>query len=182
MYTIQPCRLDRFQVLEEVKQIALLHGEFTLRSGQKSNYYLDKYRFESQPALLAKVAELMLDLLPPAKDFDRLAGVELGGIPLVTAVSLATGKPSLFVRAKSKEYGTSKQIEGIFNPEERVVMVEDIVTTGGAALEGVSALRDANLNVVALCAVLNRESGGAEKFAELGVPFFALFNKTEFGV
>ncbi len=182
MYTIQPCRLDRLQVLEEVKQVALLYGEFVLRSGQKSNYYLDKYRFESQPALLAKVAELMLDLLPPSKDFDRLAGVELGGIPLVTAIAFATGKPCLFVRAKSKEYGTSKQIEGIFNPDERIVMVEDIVTTGGAALEGVTALREAGLNVVSLCAVLDRESGGTAKFAELDVPFSALFNKNEFGV
>lgn len=182
MYTIQPCRLDRYQILEELKETALLHGEFKLRSGQISNYYLDKYRFESQPVLLAKVAELLLDILPPAKEFDRLAGVELGGIPLVTAVSLATGKPSLFVRAKSKEYGTEKHIEGIFNPEERVVLVEDIVTTGGAALEGVKTLQEANLKVISVCAVLNREAGGAEKFAELGVPFFALFTKSEFGV
>src|SRR5919204_3666367 len=109
---------------------AVLHGKFVLRSGQTSTYYIDKYRFTTQPAILRRLADALAARLPA--DTQRLAGTVLGAVPLVTAVSLASGVPSLIVRTAAKDYGTARRIEGTLEPGDRVVLVEDVVTTGGA--------------------------------------------------
>ncbi|HEY1293800.1 MAG TPA: orotate phosphoribosyltransferase [Chloroflexota bacterium] len=163
-------------------QTAVLRGDFLLRSGARSSYYIDKYLFTTQPDLLRRVAVSLAALLP--SDVQRLAGTVLGAVPLATALSLETGVPMVIVRSeKPKEYGTSKQIEGAaVQAGERVVLVEDVVTTGGAAVAAVEELRAAGAEVVAALGVIDREQGGPEAFAARGVPFRALFTKTQLGL
>ena len=126
------------RLAEEIARVALLRGTFTLRSGRTSNYYLDKYLFSTRPEILSRIGDLLAERIRLVEQqsggpIDRLAGAELGGIPLVTVASLRTGLPSIFVRNAKKDYGTSKQAEGAIGPEERVVFIEDVATTGGQA-------------------------------------------------
>jgi orotate phosphoribosyltransferase len=160
--------------------VAVLRGTFVLRSGRTSSYYIDKYRFETQPRLLERLAAELARRLPTATQ--RVAGPVLGAVPLATAVSLATGLPSVIVRDEPKEHGTSKLIEGQLEPGDRVAIVEDVVTTGGAALEAVRTLRAAGAEVLGVVAVVDREEGGAAAFAAAGVPYQALFTRTGLGL
>ena len=158
----------------DVVATAVLRGDFLLRSGQRSSYYIDKYLFTTQPLLLRRIARALAELVP--SNVDRLAGTVLGAVPLATALSLETGLPMVMVRSdKPKEYGTNKQIEGALQAGERVLLVEDVVTTGGAALAAVDELRNAGVEVLGALAVVDREQGGPAAFAERGVPFRALF-------
>ena len=160
---------------------AVLRGDFLLRSGARSSYYIDKYLFTTQPRLLERLAAALASRLPG--NVQRLAGPVLGAVPLVTAVSLATGVPMLIVRTdKPKEYGTAKRIEGSLAPGERVMLIEDVVTTGGAALAAVDVLREAGVEVLGALVVVDREEGGAAAFAARGVPFSALFTRSELGL
>lgn len=173
------------ETLEELGQelvaAAVLRGEFRLRSGAHSTYYIDKYLFTTRPRLLRGIAAELVSRLPA--EVDRVAGPVLGAVPLVTAVSLASELPMVIVRVdKPKEYGTSRQIEGTLESGERVVLVEDVVTTGGAALAAVEALRSAGAEVVHVFAVVDREEGGAAAFADAGVPYDALFTRTALGL
>ena len=143
-----------------------LTGEFTLRSGQIANEYFDKYLFESDPVLLRRVAEAMVALLP---DCDVLGGMEMGGIPIVAVMSQLTGLPAVFVRKAAKEYGTRKAAEGVSVYGRRVVAVEDVVTTAGAVVNGCQLLRAAGATIdTAVCAI-DREQGGPENLAAVGV-------------
>lgn len=169
----------RSELIEQMKEIALLEGEFTLRSGKKSHWYFDKYRFEGIPQIMRSVAHHMARLIPP--ETDRLAGIELGGIPMCTALSMETDIPSLFVRKQAKEYGTTAQIEGVYEPADRILMVEDVVTTGGQAIMMIKQLRDAGLNIIGTVAVLNRNEGATEAFAAENTPFWSLFSRDDFG-
>lgn len=156
-----------------IKSLAELKGEFVLRSGQKADRYFDKYRFESQPAVLREIAAALCDQLPT--DADRIAGLELGGIPLATAVSLQSGLPCLFVRKKAKEYGTCNAIEGGFQTGEKVVVIEDIVTSGGAVVKAIEILREANLVVEDVLCVLDREAGGKTSIESCKCRLHSLF-------
>jgi orotate phosphoribosyltransferase len=157
---------------------AVLRGSFRLRSGAQSSYYIDKYLFTTQPNLLRRIAAELALLLP--EGVQRLAGPVLGAVPLVTAVSLQTGVPSVIVRVdKPKEYGTARRFEGTLHAGERVVLVEDVVTTGGAALAALDVLREAGADVLGAVIVVDREEGGREAFAAAGVPLQALFTKSE---
>jgi orotate phosphoribosyltransferase len=165
----------------DLVKASVLRGSFQLRSGAQSSYYIDKYLFTTQPDLLRRIAAELAARLPG--DVQRLAGPVLGAVPLVTALSLQTGLPSLIVRVeKPKEYGTSKRIEGLLEPGERVVLVEDVVTTAGAALAAVDVLREAGADVLGALVVIDREAGGAAAFAAAGVPFQALFTKSQLGL
>jgi len=160
---------------------AILRGSFLLRSGARSSYYIDKYLFTTRPDLLARITQEFVARLPGATQ--RLAGPVLGAIPLVTALSLATHLPMLIVRVENpKDYGTAKQIEGTLRVGDKVVLVEDVVTTAGAALGAVETLRQAGAEVLAALVVVDREEGGATAFAAAGVPYQALFTKTELGL
>ena len=160
---------------------AVLHGDFLLRSGARSSYYIDKYLFTTQPLLLQRVAVQLAARLPSG--VQRLAGTVLGAVPLVTAVALETGLPMVIVRVdKPKEYGTAKQVEGKLVAGERVVLVEDIVTTAGAALMAVDILSQEGADVLGALAVVDREEGGADAFAARGLPFEALFTKSQLGL
>lgn len=170
---------SRAELIEKMKEIALLHGDFTLRSGKKSSWYFDKYRFEGIPGILRSVAHHMSRLVP--EGVNRLAGIELGGIPLATALALETDLPAIFIRKGAKDYGTEKQIEGVHNPGDQILVVEDVVTTGGQAIILINQLREQGLNVVGCLAVLNREEGSIEAFGEANIPFWWLFSREDFG-
>lgn len=172
--------MERADLARELKKVALLEGDFTLRSGRKSRYYFDKYRFETNPGLLRSVARELAAALPAG--VGRLAGAELGGVPLATAVALETGLPFVIVRKESKGYGTEKRIEGEMLPGEHVALLEDVATTAGAALKAVEALREAGAGKVSVLLVLDRQEGAAEAFAEAGVPFHALFTARSLGI
>jgi orotate phosphoribosyltransferase len=165
-----------------LKEASLLEGDFVLRSGKKSHVYLDKYLFETQPALLADIAAALAGKLALYEPVDILAGPELGAVPLVTAVSLRTGTPFVIVRKAGKEYGTQKVFEGRAEPGQSVVVVEDVVTTGGAALSAVERLRERGLDVRALLCVVDREQGGGEAFSAANVPFVPLFTASGLGI
>lgn len=172
--------MDDAQLIERIVQSALLRGTFTLRSGRTSSYYLDKYRFETQPDILAALAERFAGYVDDS--VDRLAGAELGGIPLVTAAALATGKPTVLIRNQKKDYGTSKQLEGVLESGDRVLLLEDVATTGGQVLEAAKVLADAGAKVVGIVAVIDRQEGARENIEAAGLAFHSLFTKASLGV
>lgn len=159
---------------------AYLEGDFVLRSGRRSSYYLDKYRFETRPELLGplgeRIAEAVREIEPDAV---RLAGPELGAVALAAAASLASGLPFLIVRKEAKSYGTGNRLEGAFEEGELTCLVEDVVTSGGAAVEAVEALREAALEVRNAVCVVDREEGGTEALASVGVGLRPLFRVSE---
>jgi orotate phosphoribosyltransferase len=160
----------------QLKEHAYLEGDFVLRSGKRSKYYLDKYRFETRPELLRPIGERIAAVVREhAADATRLAGPELGAVALAAAASLASGLPFLIVRKAAKEYGTTKRIEGVFEPGECVCVVEDVVTSGGALLESVEALREAGLVVHTAVCVVDRQEGGADALARHAVRLRPLF-------
>ncbi len=143
-----------------------LTGQFTLRSGQTSDEYFDKYLFESDPLLLRQVAEAMVALLP---DCDVLAGMEMGGIPLVAVMSQITGLPAVFLRKAAKDYGTRRAAERISVSELRAVGVEDVVTTGGALVNGCVLLRQSGALLDTVVCAIDREQGGGKNLAAEGI-------------
>ncbi len=154
-----------------------LTGEFTLRSGQVSHEYFDKYLFETDPVLLARMAAQMEALLPD--DVDLLGGLEMGGIPLVTALSARTGVPALFVRKKAKEYGTAKLAEGPEVAGRRVTLIEDVITTGGAVRDATNALRDACAQVGLVICAIDRSPAGENPLADAGLEVRAVLTKAD---
>ena len=173
--------MSREELCSRIADVALLRGNFVLRSGRTSSFYLDKYRFSTRPELLGEIAEAFAHRLQGIKA-QRLAGAELGGIPLVTATSLKTGLPSIFVRNEKKGYGTANRIEGEVNPGDRVALLEDIATTGGQAVEAARALEQAGAEVVRVIAVIDRQEGARENLASAGFSFEALFTRDELGI
>ena len=159
---------------------AYLEGDFVLRSGRRSSYYLDKYRFETRPDLLGPLGERIAEAVAEVEpDAVRLAGPELGAVALAAAASLASGLPFLIVRKDAKEYGTANRLEGVFEPGELACLVEDVVTSGGAAIAAVEALREAGLEVRNAVCVVDREEGGADALAAAGVHLRPLFLVSE---
>ena len=163
-----------------IRRHAYLEGDFVLRSGKRSTYYLDKYRFETRPELLRELGELIADVVGEhAPDAARLAGPELGAVVLAAAGSLASGLPFLLVRKEAKGYGTANQLEGMFEEGDSVCLVEDVVTSGGAAIEAVEALRNAGLRVSNAVCVVDREEGGVDELARHAVRLRPLFTASE---
>lgn len=179
--------IDRAQLAQQIAEASLLRGSFTLRSGKHSSYYLDKYLFSTQPRVLAQLGVLFGQTIEriaqeEGSPIDRLAGAELGGIPLVTAASLETKLPSIFVRNAKKSYGTAKQLEGRLEAGDRVIIVEDIATTGGQVLEALAVLRDAGADVRAIVCTIDRQEGARANIEATGVRFEALFTKADLGI
>jgi orotate phosphoribosyltransferase len=154
-----------------------LTGTFVLRSGATSSEYFDKYRFESDPRLLREIAEAMAALLPAGAD--GLAGLELGGVPLATVLSQVTGLPAGFVRKQAKPYGTRRLAEGLDVAGRRLVVVEDVVTSGGAVVDSCRALRAEGAEVAVAICVIDREAGGPANLAEIGIELRPLFTMTQ---
>jgi len=163
-----------------LREHAYLEGDFVLRSGKRSKYYLDKYRFETRPDILAALGERIASAAAEHEPLAvRLAGPELGAVALAAAGSLASGLPFLIVRKAAKDYGTSNRIEGVYEEGERVCLVEDVVTSGGAMLEAVEALRQARLEVRTAICVVDREEGGTDALARRGVRLRPIFRAAE---
>jgi orotate phosphoribosyltransferase len=156
---------------------AHLTGTFTLRSGATSNEYFDKYRFESDPALLRDIATAMAPLVPA--DTDLLAGLELGGVPIATMISQVSGIPAVFVRKQAKTYGTCQIAEGAAVDGRRICIVEDVVTSGGAVLDAAAELRRLGAIVGPVICVIDREAGGVEKLAVEQLSLQPLYTMTE---
>nr|WP_193726963.1 orotate phosphoribosyltransferase [Paenibacillus guangzhouensis] len=169
--------MDREMLAKNIYETAHLTGSFKLRAGKESNDYFDKYLFESSPALLHEISEHLSKLVPAGTEV--LAGLEMGGIPVATALSLKTGIPVAFVRKKAKEYGTCKLAEGIDVRGKNVCIIEDVVTTGGQILLSATDLRNAGANVVSVLCVIERESQGRDNIENDGLNFFSLFNMVE---
>ena len=159
-----------------------LEGDFLLHSGRRSKFYLDKYLFSTKPDLLRDIAARLTEKLGGYEPFDLLAGPELGAVAIVAAVSLVSNKPFVIVRRGAKGYGTNKVMEGEGDAGQRVVVIEDVVTSGGAALTAAEMLRGAGLEVKALLCVVDREEGGREHIEESGLIFDPLFTATSLGI
>jgi orotate phosphoribosyltransferase len=168
------------ELRDAIREHAYLEGDFVLRSGRRSSYYLDKYRFETRPDLLEAIAARLADQVAEHEpEAARLAGPELGAVALVTAASLASGLPFLIVRREAKGYGTGNRLEGVFQSGERVCLVEDVITSGGAALSAVEALRKAGLECRTAVCVVDREEGGVDELARHGVRLRPLFRAAD---
>lgn len=162
---------------QRIYAAAYITGEFTLRSGVKSNEYFDKYLFEADPFLLRDIAEALVPLVPPG--IDALAGLEMGGIPIATMLSQFTGLPVLFVRKKAKDYGTCKIAEGGQVKGCKLLIVEDVVTSGGAILDAAKALREEGAELARVICVIDRESSGPANLAKVGLELKSLFTMTQ---
>ena len=168
------------ELLAALREHAYLEGDFVLRSGRRSRYYLDKYRFETRPELLAPLGERLagavMELEPDAA---RLAAPELGAVALAAAASLSSQLPFVIVRKAAKEYSTGRRIEGELEPGDRVCVVEDVVTTGGALLEAVDALRAEGAECRNAVCVIDREEGGVDVLARHAVRLQPLFRASQ---
>jgi len=168
------------ELIERIRETALLYGDFTLRSGRRSNYYLDKYRLLTQPDILEALASRVAHYVDERTD--RLAGAVLGGVPLVTAAALASRKPTVLVRAEQKAHGTSQQVEGALREGDRLLLLEDIATTGGQILEAARLLREMGAQVRAIVAVIDREEGARHNIEQAGYTFHSLLRSADLGL
>ncbi len=172
--------MDDEELLVALREHAYLEGDFVLRSGRRSSHYFDKYRFETVPDLLEAVGErLAARAVEIEPDATRLAAPALGAVALAAAASLASRLPFLIVRGDEKAHGTGNQLEGAFTPGERVVLLEDVVTSGGAAADAVRAVRQAGLECRTAICVIDREEGGVDALARVGVRLYPLFRAAQ---
>ena len=172
--------MNEQELIKMLVERAYLEGDFLLRSGRRSRYYLDKYRFETVPELLEALGERIAAAVKEHEpDAVRIAAPELGAVALAAAGSLASRLPFLIVRKEAKGYGTSNKLEGICESGELVCLVEDVVTSGGAALQAVEAVREAGLVCRTAVCVVDREEGGSDELARHGVRLWPLFRASD---
>lgn len=169
--------IDRDNLAAAIASVATLHGEFILRSGAKASEYFDKYRFESDPALLRAVAEHLAPMIPPQTEV--LAGLELGGVPIATALSLHTGLRTVFVRKRAKEYGTRRLAEGVDIAGLHALVIEDVVTSGGQVVASANDLRELGATITDALCVIDRQQGGGAALAAAGITLRSLFTKSD---
>ncbi len=176
--------ISRDQLASRIAEASLLRGDFTLRSGRKSSYYLDKYLFSTQPDILHALGLMFAERIAalPDEGVTKLAGAELGGIPLVCAASVSSGIPCLFIRNQKKDYGTAKQLEGKLESTDKVVILEDVATTGGQVLEAAKVIVESGADVVAIIATIDRLEGARENIEAAGYTFDALFTVEDLGI
>jgi len=169
--------MDDATLAHDIDSCCRLTGEFTLRSGQIASEYFDKYLFESQPALLERVAAQMAALLPDGTEL--LGGLELGGVPIATMVSARTGLPALFVRKKAKEYGTCKLAEGPDVAGRRITLIEDVITTGGAVRDATRVLRAAGAIITTVVCAIDRSPEDQNPLADVELEVLPVLTKAE---
>lgn len=172
--------MNRESLAVKIAETSILHGDFTLRSGRQSSWYIDKYLFTTQPEILLSLGKLFVKRFPPSTTL--LAGAELGGIPLVATASMASNIPCIFVRDQKKKYGTSKQIEGKLTSSDHVVIIEDVATTGGQVLEVAAIIQDSGAKVVSIISVIDRCEGARENIESAGYKFESLFTAADLGI
>jgi len=169
--------MTRQELARAIYEVSSIKGEFVLRSGAVSGEYFDKYLIESRPSLLHEIAVHMKEFIPP--DVDALAGLEMGGIPVVTVLSQLSGVPALFVRKAAKTYGTCKLAEGGKIAGRRLVIIEDVVTSAGQIIDSVGHLRELGAVVTDVLCVIDREAGGEDNLASVDLRFHPLLTMTE---
>ena len=176
----QPREQRLRELATDIAGAAYLRGDFVLSSGIRSNYYFDKYLFETKPGILRRISSLLVDFIPP--DVDRIAGPELGAVALAVGLSLESGLPFVIVRKDGKDYGTSRLVEGELYRGDRVVVLEDVVSTGAQAISAAGQLRRAGAEVVGIIGVIDREQGGSQNIAAQGYHFQSLFRRSDLGL
>lgn len=169
--------MDRDELARRIDETCRLTGEFLLRSGTVSNQYFDKYQFEGDPELLGAVAEHLRPLVPDGTQV--LGGLELGGVPVATALALATGLPAAFVRKEAKAYGTARLAEGADIGGRQVLVVEDIITTGGQVVLSTGDLRERGAVVDTVLCVIDRSGGDHSALAAAGIAIRSLFTAAD---
>ncbi len=172
-----PDTMTKDDLAHRMARAARLEGTFLLRSGQTSTQYFDKYRFEGDPVLLRALAKEMQPLLPP--ETEVIAGLELGGVPLVTALSLETGLPAAFVRKEAKTYGTCRAIEGQDVAGKRVTFIEDVITTGGAVADAHALASAEGAEVLAVICAIWRGTGAPGIAGVPGLPVVPVFTRSD---
>jgi len=172
--------VTREELIRRIKETAYLEGDFTLRSGKKSKYYLDKYLFETCPDILKSLGEEFAKHL--TGDVTLIAGAELGGVALAAATAMQTGKNWIIVRNAKKGYGTGKLIEGILNKGDVVLLVEDIATTGGQVLEAAKVITGAGASIKKIVCVIDRKQGAGENITAAGYKFESILTKEDLGI
>ena len=172
--------MDRKALAAAIKDAAYLEGDFVLRSGKRSNYYIDKYRFETRPHILAELGQRFAAYV--GERTTLIAGAELGGVALAAATSLACNRPFIIVRNTRKDYGTGNLFEGVLNEGDRVLIVEVVATTGGQVLEAAKAIVDNGAVVERIVAVIDRQQGARENLEAAGFTFDALFTSAALGI
>ncbi len=165
------------ELARRIYEVAHLTGEFALRSGITTGEYFDKYQFEADPVLLDAIAEAMVPLIPAGTEV--LAGLEMGGIPVVTALGRQTGLPCAFVRKEAKPYGTCRLAEGADTVGRQVLIIEDVVTSGGQIILSTKDLRALGATITDALCVIDREQGGAGSLAENDITLHALLTATD---
>jgi orotate phosphoribosyltransferase len=172
--------MTRQELIKRIKETAYLEGDFILRSGKRSKYYLDKYLFETCPDILRQLGKEFSQYI--TEDITLVAGAELGGVALAAATAMETGKNWIIVRNSKKGYGTRKMIEGAFRPGDVVLLVEDIATTGGQVLDAAKIITEAGAKVAKIVCVIDRRQGARENIEGAGFTFEAIFTKDDLGI
>jgi orotate phosphoribosyltransferase len=172
--------MTREELIKRIKETAYLEGDFVLRSGKRSKYYLDKYLFETCPDILKALGEEFAKHV--TSDVTLIAGAELGGVALAAATAMQTGKNWIIVRNSKKSYGTGKLIEGVLNKADVVLLVEDIATTGGQVLEAAKVIAEAGAKVKKIIACIDRKQGAEENITGAGYKFESLLTKDDLGI
>ncbi len=169
--------MNKNELAKDIFNVAHITGEFLLRSGITSNEYFDKYQFEGRPNLLNSIAEVLVSFIP--EGIDALAALEMGGIPIATAISLKTGLPVVFVRKEAKKYGTNKLAEGMNVNGKKLLIVEDVVTSGGQIIISAKELRELGAVIEKAICVIDRESGGIKNLKTADIELKSLFTMSE---
>jgi orotate phosphoribosyltransferase len=172
--------MNREELIKRIKETAYLEGDFTLRSGKKSKYYLDKYLFETFPDILKALGEEFAKHV--TDDVTLIAGAELGGVALAAATAMQTGKNWIIVRNAKKGYGTSKLIEGVLKPDDVVLLVEDVATTGGQVCEAAKVIAEAGATVKKIVCVIDRKQGAQENITNAGYKFESILTRNDLGI
>jgi orotate phosphoribosyltransferase len=172
--------VNREELIKRIKETSYLEGDFVLRSGKRSNYYLDKYLFETCPDILEALGKEFAQHVED--DVTLIAGAELGGVALAAATALQTGKKWIIIRNSKKEYGTSKMVEGTLGESDVVLLVEDIATTGGQVAEAANIISEAGATVKKIVCVIDRKQGAEENITNAGYTFEAILTKEDLGI
>ena len=172
--------MTREELIKRIKETAYLEGDFILRSGKRSKYYLDKYLFETCPDILAALGEEFAKHI--TDDVTLIAGAELGGVALAAATSMASGKKWVIIRNSKKGYGTGKMVEGVIEKNDVVLLVEDIATTGGQVIEAAKIIDEAGASVKKIVCVIDRKQGAEENITQAGYKFESLLTKNDLGI
>lgn len=168
------------ELIDRIKETAYLEGDFTLRSGKKSKYYLDKYLFETCPDILKALGKEFAKFV--SEKTTLIAGAELGGVALAAATAMEADKNWIIVRNSKKGYGTSKMVEGVLEPGDSVLLVEDIATTGGQVAEAAKIITDAGATVEKIVCVIDRKQGAQENITKAGFKFESILTKDDLGI